>query len=94
MSVNDYLLVVSLCGSVGGCSPTAHLYCYWLIRVMLRNSGGLRSYRSEAVAVQTVSVMIPLDPEVTVGNADVSVLVAQSPEGKRKRIRFSLKTEI
>ena len=39
-----------------------------------------QAYRSEAVAVQTVAVMIPLDPEVTVGDSDVSVLVAQSPE--------------
>lgn len=55
---------------------------------MLCNSSGFWSYRSEAVAVQTVSVMIPLDPEVTVGNSNVSVLVAQSPEGKRKEGDF------
>lgn len=48
-----------------------------------------RSYRSEAVAVQTVSVMIALDPEVTVGNSHISVFVAQSPEGRRKE-RFGL----
>lgn len=37
-------------------------------------------HRSEAVAVQTVSVMIPLEPEVTVRNTNVSVLVAQCPD--------------
>ncbi len=45
----------------------------------------MRSYRSEAVAVQTVSVMVALEPEVTVGNSDVSVLVAQSPAETRQK---------
>lgn len=37
-------------------------------------------HRSEAVAVQTVAVMIPLDPEVTVRDSNIPVLVAQSPD--------------
>lgn len=37
-------------------------------------------HRPKAVAVQTVSVMVALDPEVAVGNADVAVLVAQSSD--------------
>lgn len=37
-------------------------------------------HRSEAVAVQTVSVMIPLDPEVTIRDSNISILVAQSPD--------------
>lgn len=53
-----------------------------LIRLM-RNSRGFRSYRSKAVAVQTVSVMIPLNPEVTIRNSNISVFVAESPERKR-----------
>lgn len=36
-----------------------------------------RPHRPEAVAVQTVSVMVAFDPEVAIGNADVAVLVAQ-----------------
>lgn len=58
--------------------------------MLCNSSGRCRSYRSEAVAVQTVSVMIPLDPEVTVGNSNVSVFVAQSPEGRQKE-RFCFK---
>ncbi len=56
-----------------------------LIGLMLCNSSRFSSYRSEAVAVQTVPVMIPLDPEVPVRNSNVPVLVAQSPEEKRKK---------
>lgn len=37
------------------------------------------SYWSKAVAVQTVSMVIPLNPEMTVGDLNVSILVAQSP---------------
>lgn len=46
---------------------------------------GLVFYRSKAVAVQAVSMMIPLNPEVTIRNSNVSVLVAQSPEEMDKQ---------
>lgn len=46
------------------------------------------SYRPEVVAVQTVAVMIPLDPEVTIWHSHVSVLVAQSPEGEEFILNF------
>lgn len=39
-------------------------------------------YRAEAIAVQTVSVMIPFYPEVTIRDPDVTVLIAQSPAGR------------
>lgn len=45
------------------------------------------SYRSEAVAVQTVSVVIALDPEVAVRDSNVSVLVAHRPGETEKQIR-------
>lgn len=37
-------------------------------------------HRSKAVAVQTVAVMISLDPEVTIWNSNIAVLVGQSPD--------------
>lgn len=43
-------------------------------------------YRAEAVAVQTVSVMVALDPEVTIWDSDVTVLVAQGPGVKREDV--------
>lgn len=45
-------------------------------------SGRCSAYRSKTVAVQTVSMVIPLQPEVTVRDSNVSVLVAESPEEK------------
>lgn len=43
-------------------------------------------YRAEAVAVQTVSVMVALDPEVTIWDFDVAILVAQSPAVKTEHV--------
>lgn len=37
-------------------------------------------HRSKAVAVQTVSMMIPFNPEVTIRNSNILVLVAKSPD--------------
>lgn len=43
-------------------------------------------YRAEAVAVQTVSVMVALDPEVTIWDFDVTILVVQSPAVKTEDV--------
>lgn len=41
-------------------------------------------YRAKAIAVQTVSVMITFNPEVTIRDSDVTILVAQSPAVKKE----------
>lgn len=47
------------------------------------------AYGAKAVAVQTVSVMIAFDPEVTIRDSDITILVAQSPAVKTEDELFA-----
>lgn len=64
------------------------MFGWSLLSVVLLRGCLLTLYRPKTVAVQTVSVMVPLDPEVTIGDTNVAVLVAQGSAGKREGRRF------
>lgn len=43
------------------------------------------SYRSKAVAVQTVAMMVSLYPKVPIRNPHIAILIAKSPGGSRRQ---------
>ena len=44
------------------------------------------AHRAKAVAVQTVTMMVALNPEVTIRDSDITILVAQSPAVGREGV--------
>lgn len=49
------------------------------------------AYRSKAVAVQTVALMVPLDPKVAIRDSQIAVLIAKRP-GERGRAEVWINT--